>query len=280
MILSTALALGPEQYAALVLIGLAAGVLGGLLGIGGGLVMIPALQFVLGEALGPGSFHVYKLAAITTSIALSIPAIIRHWQAGAVVPGLVRSIVPAAVAGVFLGVWASSMLADERTYLLRRLFGGFMLAVVAFGIYRRLRPADVESGARLRCPMPNRRALIGACVGFPSGLIAGLLGVGGGVWAVPMQHLGHGVRLRNAIANSACMIVFVAAATSLTHGLAVSRMTGLRALDGWTLAAFVAPGAVVGAWCGAGFAHRIPLTWLRAAVDVLLLVAGSRLLWT
>ena len=59
---------------------------------------------------------------------------------------------------------------------------------------------------------------------------------------------------------------------------AVARMPGLRALDGLMLALFLAPGALLGGWIGAGLTHRIPSAGLRIAVNLLLTAAGLRLL--
>ena len=106
------------QIGGLVAIGLAAGVLGGLLGVGGGILMIPALTFIFADKYGPNSFHVYNLAAISTSFVLAIPAAIRHTRAGAVIYPFLRSIVPLAVIGVVAGVLLSTM-TGERAILSR-----------------------------------------------------------------------------------------------------------------------------------------------------------------
>jgi len=120
--------------------------------------------------------------------------------------------------------------------------------------------------------------LIGGVVGLPAGIISGLLGVGGGIWAVPAQHAALGVRLPNAIANSACTIVVVAAAAALTKTYAVSRMAGLNPLWGWWLVLWLAPGAVVGGWFGGALTHRLPVKWIRYAFYALLLITGLRLI--
>lgn len=273
-----AASIGPLQMAELAAIGLVAGVLGGLLGVGGGLIMIPAMFLMLGETFGDGSFHLYKLASISASIAVALPATLRHAREKAIVVGMVRSILPGALIGVVVGVAVASLFEAEQTSRLRRVFGGFMLAAVVFGVYQSRRRGEGDMGFRTQCPLPRRRGLIAGVVGLPAGLIAGLLGVGGGIWAVPAQHMGLGVRLRNAIANSACMIVFVAMGTSIVQSVAVARMGDLRLMDGWFLALFLGPGALLGGWLGAGLTHRISTGGLRIAVNLLLAAAGARLL--
>ncbi len=272
-------ALTPTLLLELVGIGLGAGLIGGLLGIGGGAVMIPAMVFVLGaERFGVESFHLYKLAAITTTIVLSGPAVARHVRARAVVPRIVRSTAGFAIVGVFVGAAAAALFDDQQTVTLRRIFGGFLLFAVFVSLAQ---TAWLRQGGSLAssAPVPWRWAPFGLLAGLPAGVIAGLLGVGGGVWSTPMQRLVLGVRLRNAIANSATTILPIAIVTSIVLGMWVHRATELSMWSGYLIAACLAPGAIVGAWFGAGFTHRVPVRTLRLCFDALLAVAGARLLF-
>jgi uncharacterized protein len=274
------LAATQTQVLELLAIGGLAGLMGGMLGIGGGLVMIPAMAIVFGDRYGVGSLHLYKLAAITTSVVVAIPAAIRHNRAHAIVYGIVWAALPLSAVGVLIGVvGAAWCLSGEQTRLLKQLFGGFLELVVLFHIYQTWRTVRGEPIERDRCPVPSRRALIGMVVGLPSGIIAGLLGVAGGIWAVPAQHLAFGVRLRNAIANSTLMIVVVATVTAAAQGVAVGHMEGLRPADAWALTLWLAPGAIVGGWCGASLTHRLPTVWLRHVFHALLAATGVRLMW-
>lgn len=269
----------PLHLAALLAIGLSAGLLGGLLGIGGGLVMIPAMLIFLGDLYGPGSFHVFKLAAIATAVVVSLPAATRHHRARAIVYPVLRGVLPLALAGVVIGVVVAARFAGEHTHALRRLFGAFIECLVVWNLYqaRRIRHADATLVSS--CPCADRHAVFGLVVGLPAGLIAGLLGIGGGAWAVPAQRMFLGVRLRNAIANSSCMIVVVAGAAAAAQTLAVARMPELHPAAGWWLALWLAPGALAGGWCGAGLTHRIPTRRLRQAFYLLLAVTGIRLMF-
>lgn len=266
------------MVAELAAIGAMAGLLGGLLGIGGGIVMITAMTILLGDRFGPDSFHLYKLASITTTIALSVPAIMRHMQAKAVVPGLLRSIAPAAVVGVFVGVWLSSFLVQSQTIYLRRGFGVFLECVVLFNLYQAYAGLHEERGAVSHCPLSGRWFTIASVVGFPMGLLGGFLGIGGGVWAVPSQRLGLGVRIRYAIANSASTILPVAVTTSVVHAFAMSQRTDLELSKAYLLAAILAPTALAMAWVGAYLTHRVPVNTLRWGFQILLAIAGLRLI--
>lgn len=271
------------QLLSLLLIGTGAGVLGGLLGIGGGLVMIPAMVLLfddLGDQVyGPNSFHLYKLAALATAVVLSTIAVRQHSQAGAVVRPLLKGIIVFGLVGVVLGVALARVFSDEHTQILRRAFGVFMLLSVGVNIWQRRQRGHAALHSRDRCPSPRRWVRIGTIVGFPSGIISGLLGVGGGVWAVPSQNYLLGVRLPNAIANSACMIIALAAWATLVQGLALANLDDPRTpvWQGFFLALWLAPGAMAGSWFGARLTHRLPVNWVRNAFYGLLIVTGLRL---
>lgn len=263
-------------FAALAGIGAAAGVLGGLLGIGGGLVMIPAMILLLGEhAFGLGSIHLYKFAALITATVLSLPAASQHARARAVVRSLLPGILACAVLGVVVGTWAGALFAGDATHVLRRVFGVFMIVVVAGTAVSRRLASRFEPSA---CPTGARWLRSGALIGLPSGLMGGVLGIGGGVWAVPVQNLGLGIRLQSAIANSACMIVLLSATGAVGQAFVVHRMPSLSLLDGFLLAATLAPGALLGGWVGGGLTHRLPTMLLRRIFWILLIVVGVRLI--
>ena len=269
------------QISMLLGIGLLAGLLGGLLGIGGGLVMIPAMTLLFGDALyGINSFHLFKLAALTTAILLSIPAVVRHAQAGAIVRPMLVGMILFGLVGVLGGTAIARVLAHEYTIVLKRTFGAFMLMSVAASLMKRKSGAGGEHGAD-RCPISTRWGKIGTIVGFPSGIVAGLLGVGGGVWAVPSQNYILGIRLQNAIANSACMIIGLSIGSSLMHCVYIHSLHDAQApvLQGLWLALWLSPGAVVGGWFGAKMTHTLPVTWIRGVFQFVLTVTGLRLLF-
>jgi uncharacterized membrane protein YfcA len=274
-------ALGLTQVFALLAVGLLAGVAGGLLGVGGGIVMIPAMALLLGDPWGRDSFHAYNLASITASIVLSIPAAVRHSRARAVVYGMLPGILPLALVGVVGGVLLAGQLTGQHTHTLKRIFGGFLEGVVLVSALQEWRSARGEPHLCGSCPLPTRRTLIGLIVGFPAGLIAGLLGVGGGIWAVPAQSLLLGVRIRQAIATSTVMIVVVALTTSIGLSISLSRLGNDPPLHevAWSLTLWLTPGALIGGWCGAGLTHRLPVRWLRYIFQALLAATGVKLLW-
>ena len=146
--------LEPMQIVLLPLVGLLCGVVGGLFGLGGGLVLIPVLLLMLGTTYGPGSLHVYKLAALLMSVVLSVPATVRQVRVRAVVPGILTGVVPFAICGAVAGVLLAGVFSHERSAVLARVFGGFpLLAVFLSALWRS------GSAAGLRCSCSCRPRL-------------------------------------------------------------------------------------------------------------------------
>lgn len=270
---------GAATWLALPLVGLAGGMLGGMFGVGGGLVMIPAMLLLLGRDYGSDALHLFKLASLVSSVVVSIPAAVRQGRAGMIVPPILVAMIPLGIAGVIVGVGLASLFQREQTHVLARIFGAFMIAVALAGLRMPAGTADAAGSVR-SSPSVRRRMTFGLMVGLPSGLIAGLLGVAGGVWAVPALNAGLGVRLRYAIANSTGLIVVLAAAAAAAQSIAVARMPALAVGEGWRLAFWLAPGALVGGWLGASLSLATPVRRLRAAFYALVAVMGARLVWT
>lgn len=262
-------------------VGLAAGLIGGMLGVGGGILMIPAMVIILSDhQFGDNSFHVYKLAAITTSLVLSVPAVVRHTRAKAVVYRMLPGLLLFAVVGVVGGTFLARTFVGQYTIMLRRIFGGFLEFVVLINILQELRARHGETHVVDRCPLPHRRTFIGLVAGLPAGIIAGLLGIGGGVWAVPAQQQLLGVRIRNAIANSAFMIIFISVATSIAFTILLVSLHDpqVSPWHGYWLTCWLSPGALIGGYFGASLTHRLPVRYLRWAFQAVLAVTGAKLL--
>ena len=108
-----------------------------------------------------------------------------------------------------------------------------------------------------------------AFLGVGAGFIGGLFGVGGGLVIVPGLVLWVGFTQHRSHATSLAAIV-----ASASAGLAPFAVRGEVA---WDTAGLLATGAIVGAYIGAGIAHRIPAVWLARAFVLLVLVSAVRL---
>jgi uncharacterized membrane protein YfcA len=244
---------------------------GGMLGIGGSVVMIPAMTIIFGPAQ-----QLYQGAAMIMNFFVSLPSAWQHRRSNAVLVNVVRVTIPCAVIGVIAGVWLSSgpWFQGQNEIYLSRIFGGFLFYVAAYNIYRligRTRLADMDDLAARRLP----RWKIAAAVGVPTGFVGGLLGVGGGIVAGPMQQLLLKIPLPRAIANSAVTIVPLSIIGALYKNW-TNVHAGVSLAETLRLAAFLVPTAIVGGYLGAHFTHIAPRRLLRVAFIILMVYAG----WT
>jgi len=169
------------------LLGLVAGTLGGLLGVGGSVIMIPGLVWLLGAAGGaaPGEQHAFQAAAMVANVAVAVPAMLRHRRAGTIDPAAVRGMLPAAAVGIVLGVALSNLptfRGAEGGQLLARGLAVLLAWVVLVNLHklwlawRPTKPVVETEGEPLRGRAAATRF---AGVGGLMGVVAGLLGIGG-----------------------------------------------------------------------------------------------------
>ncbi len=258
----------------MLLIGLGGGLAGGLLGLGGSVIMIPCMTLLFGPRQ-----HLHQAAAMIVNIFVSTPAVFQHLRARAVMSRVVKEMLPAAVISVILGVLLSELpifRGDGKVYL-TGVFGLFLI-VVTVGELRRLLGKSVakrrNEGGEATAPV-SRRAWI---VGVPTGLIGGLLGVGGGIVAVPLQQRLVGLPLRNSIANSATMMVALSLVGAGFKNYALVTEHGYHLVHSCRLALMLIPGAVLGSLIGSRLTHVLPVRFVRGAFVIFLLMAAGRML--
>jgi uncharacterized membrane protein YfcA len=271
------------EMAVLAMIGTVAGLLGGLLGIGGSIVMIPGMLLLFGARHGQEGQHLYQAAAMIVNFFVAGSSAIKHYKAGAMVWPTLKSMIPLAICGSIAGVWISNLptFSGSGTIWLSRLFGLFMLYVAVYNTWRMVRGPRAQD--TVTPPAERIGGWRAGLVGIPAGLSGGLLGIGGGVVNVPLQQIALRIPLQRSIANSSACIVFVAAFGAVAKNLTLSQHFGpngqpFAAVQSLTIAALLIPTAFVGAYVGAHLTHTVPLGWLRVAFACLMLYAGIRLI--
>jgi uncharacterized membrane protein YfcA len=250
-------------------IGLAAGLIGGLAGIGGSLVMIPGLALVFGyHDRAHTEHHVYMAAAMVINVLVAIPATRAHLQAKAVRQDLVRGVMPAMIIAIIAGTIVSNFVDGEALKLaLAAFIGGYCL----LNIYRVFRPRPQEN----RPPELVSKPVLGS-IGAAAGLAGGLLGLGGGAVMVPALNAFSRVKLRDAIAASAAIMVVSAAIGAVIKVATLSQHNRSWEEAAWLVLA-MAPGALVGGYIGASLIHALPIKTVRLIVSVILLLVAIRL---
>ena len=184
----------------LLVIGAIAGVLAGLLGVGGGIVLVPAFYYAfagLGYD-GPQLMQICLATSLATIIVTSIRSVMAHHKKGAVDWAILRSFAPGIVLGAILGMLVASSL---RSAVLQGVFGGLGIAI---GLYM----AFGKSSWRLGSEMP--KGIKGLAFSPVIGFLSVLMGIGGGSFGVPTMTL-FGVPIHRAVATAAGFGVIIAA---------------------------------------------------------------------
>lgn len=259
----------PQEVWIGVVIGLVSGVVGGLAGLGGSIIMLPALGLVLGYSGEEKSeHHTYMAAAMMVNVVVALASVRKHRKRGAIDGRLTSAILPAMVAGIVAGVVLSNLLAGGS---LRWGLAAFLGLFCAYSIF------TVVVGLPDHEPEDTRyaRPLLWT-IGGGTGVVAGLLGIGGGVLLVPLLQVAARVPVRRAVAGSAS-VMWLTALIGATLKTATLGEHGQSAIGAVVLALPMAAGAVVGATAGATLTHGLKLPVLRAAIAAILAAAGLRL---
>lgn len=248
---------------------MAAGFLAGLLGIGGGLIVVPVIFFVLSQDPAQVDFamHVALGSSLAFIVLNSGIAAFMHWRLGGLRWREVAWLAP----GLLLGSLLGAKLADGlSTLMLQRWFGGF-LVVMAVYLFLQRRPPLPKSG----------KPWASAIAGLPIGGVAALAGVGGGVMVVPWL-LARGHKASVAVATSSACTVIVALVGTLGYILFASH-TPLPYSTGyiyWPAVLAFGATAIFMAPLGARAAHRIDQAKLRRGFALLVGLVGIRLFFS
>ncbi len=180
------------MLALILAIGAAAGVIAGLLGVGGGIVLVPAFFFAF-DGLGydtPDLMQICLATSLATIVVTSIRSVLAHNKKGAVDWDILRGWGVGIAVGAALGVVAATGLRNE---VLMAIFGVLGLSV---GLYM----AFGRSEWRLGDAMPTG---VGRLIASPVlGFLSVLMGIGGGSFGVPMMTL-YNVPIHRAVATAA-----------------------------------------------------------------------------
>lgn len=252
--------------------GAAGGLLAGLLGVGGGIVIVPVLDAALSLAgVAPGaSLHVAVATSMATIIPTSVSSSRSHAKRGSVDFALMRQWSVPIVVGSLAGAVAASRV-DAR--VLASVFGCVALAAAL----KMLLPLD---HVVLRRSVPT--GLAGATIPATIGAISAMMGIGGGTLSVPTMTL-CGEPVHKAVGTAALTGLWISVPATLGFLLAPARdaaampMTvGYVSLLGF---AVIAPVAWAIAPLGVRLAHSLDRRRLSAAFGVFLLVVAARMLY-
>jgi uncharacterized membrane protein YfcA len=261
----------PLMILSLLAMGCFGGFAAGLLGIGGGMILVPFISMVLAARGVPEGLVVHM--AIATSLATimftSLSSVRAHHKHGAVVWRIVALLAPGILVGSTIGPWIGKQM---NASTLAWFFGAF----VAFSATQML-VNKKPSAAR---DLPGTAGMFTA--GGVIGILAGLVGAGGGFVSVPFMTWCN-VRIHNAVATSAALGFPIAFAGTLAN---VFYGWGEPGLPTYALGFIYVPAlliivaaSVTMAPLGARTAHRMPVRQLQKVFAVLLYALAAYMFW-
>jgi uncharacterized membrane protein YfcA len=252
--------------------GIVSGVAAGLLGIGGGAIIVPALGTAL-LLLGYDG-DVVQHVAVGTSLAIIIPTGVMsaraHYRRGALDLKVLRLWTPLIVAGTFIGG------------LMAGLFSGDVLRIV-FAVMAFVIAANIVFGLQTRLMGHlNGSSLTHRVSAFVVGYISSLMGIGGGSLTVPTL-VAFGATMHAAVGTSAAIGVAIAISGTLGFVISGWGAAGLPPLSlGYINLVALVLVAVLAAACapmGAALAHRLDQRTLKYVFAAFLVAVGLNMLW-
>ncbi len=254
-----------------VLLGAVAGILAGLLGVGGGIVIVPALYFLfhLQGFPEPLVMHLAVGSSLMTVIFTSISSTLAHHRRGAVLWPAALWLAPGIVIGALLGAGLADLLPEAT---LRRAFAVFEF-YVALQMLLGLKPKPSRN-----LPGPPMLGLIGGGIGT----LSSMLGIGGGTLTVPFL-IWCNIHIRNAVATSAACGLPIAVAGASGFLLTGWGRPQLPAWSSgyiyWPAVLGVVSSSALFAPLGARIAHAIPVDTLKRVFAAVLMIVGGRMLY-
>ena len=257
-----------------VLIGSGAGLLAGLLGIGGGILLVPL--FLWGFPLAGMAPEIVVHSALATSLSIILPTAISsslgHRKRGNVNWNQVGTLAVGGACGAFFGGWLASQFPGHWM----QLFFGLMQIAVASRMYFAHKYLPPEEQGQVK----RQVLLMIGCVG---GFFSAFFGAGGGVVAVPLLVMVARLPIHLAVGNSSALIVISSLCGALSyvyHGQGVPHLPPYSfGYVNQVVAVLVAPFTILFARLGVRLAAYLPHDKLTKVFSLLLVVVGLKLIW-
>ena len=253
-------------------LGLFTGFSAGMLGIGGGLVMVPTLTMMFAAQAGFPIDDVLHLAlgtSIATILFTSLASLRAHHQHGAVLWKVVLQITPGILFGTVLGTLFAAQVPARPLALFFTVF----VCLVAVQMALNLKPKPSRE-------LPGTVGVL--AVGTGIGAMSALVAIGGGAFTVPFLTWCN-VRVQNAIGTSAAIGFPIAVGGTLGY---LYNGWGHAGLPTWSMGfvylpalAWMVPPSMLMAPLGAKLTHRLPVVTLKRVFACLLIALASKMLW-
>lgn len=261
-----------ENGAVYAMTGAFAGFMAGVLGIGGGMIVVPALVYIFHHSqITPASMEMHLAAGSSLAIMIfTAQASVRsHHHQGGILWHIYKPLWPGLIIGTICGAIIAACL---PTHWLKILFGLFLLAIA------------IKMAANIHTTHPHRfpSKWINRAVSFLIGLKSGILGIGGGAVIIPYLNY-CGIDVKKIPALSSLCTLTVATVGTLAFIITGSHQAGLPFYSTgyvyWTAVVWVAIPSVLFAPIGARLTYILPVQQLKYGFTAILLIAAIDLLF-
>ncbi len=246
-----------------------AGILAGLLGVGGGIVLVPVFFYIFGWLGfdGPMLMQVCLATSLGTIILTSLRSVQAHNKRGAVDWSILKAWTPGIVIGAILGVTVAAGLRSDALEVIFGVLAGIIGLYLAFG----------RETWRLGSAMPTGAALMTLSPGM--GFMSVLMGIGGGSFGVPLMTL-FSVPMHRAVATAAGFGVLIAVPSVIGFLFLEIADAPPMTIGAVNLPAFVIAVSMtmLTAPLGAKLAHSLPAKSLKRVFGIFLLLVGGNML--
>ena len=237
----------------LILLGFTAGVLGSMIGVGGGIIVVPALTFLGFPPTVAASNSLF--AALSNSIASTIS----YSRQKRIEFSLGLKLGLLTIPGTVLGAIIST---DDSPDLFKFLFGFVLIASAAY-IFLRKKIEDKEK------ILSKQMMVFAIGASFFAGIISSFFGIGGGIIFVPLMVVGMGMTMKRAAPTSQLILLFASLSGVIVHSI-------LGHPD-FLQAGFLAIGAFIGGLIGARLSIDIKERYLQILISVVIVIAAGKL---
>ena len=253
------------------------GVIAAMLGIGGGVFMVPSLILLPWDALDPAMASGTSLAAIVFN---SLSSTFRYRKQKRIDYLLGFAFASTTIPGAFLGSYVKSII---ETWILGLIFAFFLVFVSIRMFIGRKGKNKSEDSANKRGK--KKRRIIDSygkiftysvnlwavpLLGFAGGFSSGLLGIGGGSVLMPAMNMVLGIPIHVAVATSMFIMIFTSVSGTLTN----IWLSQIR----FDYALLLAIGIIFGAQFGAHYAAKVSARNLQRIFAIVLLIASIRMI--
>lgn len=256
------------------MLGIVTGILSGMLGVGGGVIVVPALVFILNYKGMPDNLIMHlavgtSLAVMVFTTLFSLRTHLRHpgqaefWR-------IAKVFTPFLIVGVVLGAILADFL---HSSVLKVIFGGFIMLVAL----QMLLSKNVVTDKKASLSKTNMR-----CASLIMGTLSGMLGVGGGSTVVPYL-LYYQVSMRNAVRVSIFVGLLVACVGSIVYSISgINEILPANCIGYvyWPAWLGIGMGSVLFAPLGVKLSYLVSTTMLKRVFAVLMLLMGVRMIFS